>query len=192
MEPTFFATPDELRAWFDANHAEAAELLVGFGKAGSGIATVTWSEAVDEALCVGWIDGVRKRVDDASYSVRFTPRKARSTWSTVNIAKVAELIAEGRMRPEGLAAFERRTLDNSEIYSHEQTEVAFVQEQEAVLRSDQRGWEFWTAQAPSYRKQVTWWVISAKKPETRERRLAQLVECNAAGERMGQFSRAKT
>ncbi|WP_424183694.1 YdeI/OmpD-associated family protein [Actinokineospora sp. G85] len=191
MEPTFFATPDELRAWFDANHAEATELLVGFGKTGSGVATVTWSEAVDEALCVGWIDGVRRRVDDKTYCIRFTPRKARSTWSAVNIAKVAELTAAGRMRAEGLVAFGRRTPDNSEIYSHEQAAVALASEQEAVLRSDQRGWEFWAAQAPSYRKQATWWVTSAKKPETRERRLAQLAEHNAAGTRLSQFNRPK-
>ncbi len=189
MRPTFFAAPADLRAWFEENHAAADELWVGFHRTATGLPSVTWSEAVDQALCFGWVDGVRKGVDERSYKIRFTRRKARSTWSAVNIAKVGALTEAGLMRPEGVAAYERRTADNSGVYSHEQTDIELGAEREAVFRAAPGAWEFFEAQPPSYRRSLTWWVISAKRPETRERRLAKLIEDCAAGRRVAAFSR---
>jgi uncharacterized protein YdeI (YjbR/CyaY-like superfamily) len=183
MEPTFFATPADFRAWLERHHESHSELIVGFHKRGSGRPSITWPEAVDQALCFGWIDGVRRRIDDASYSIRFTPRKARSTWSAVNIKRMKELVEEGLVAPAGMAAFERRADDRSAIYSYEQRKAAELEpDQERRLRADERAWAFFEAQPPSYRRAAIHWVTTAKKPETRERRLAQLIECSAAGE----------
>jgi uncharacterized protein YdeI (YjbR/CyaY-like superfamily) len=183
MEPTFFATPADFRAWLERHHESHSELIVGFHKRGSGRPSITWPEAVDQALCFGWIDGVRRRIDDASYSIRFTPRKARSTWSAVNIRRMKELVEEGLVAPAGLAAFERRADDRSAIYSYEQRKAARLEpDQERRLRADERARAFFEAQPPSYRRAAIHWVTSAKKPETRDRRLAQLIECSAAGE----------
>jgi uncharacterized protein YdeI (YjbR/CyaY-like superfamily) len=183
MEPTFFATPADFRAWLERHHESHSELIVGFHKMGSGRPSITWPEAVDQALCFGWIDGVRRRIDDTSYSIRFTPRKARSTWSAVNIRRMNELVGEGLVAPAGLAAFERRADDRSAIYSYEQRKAARLEpDQERRLRADERARAFFEAQPPSYRRAAIHWVTSAKKPETRERRLAQLIECSAAGE----------
>jgi len=182
MEPTFFATPDDFRAWLEEHHETESELLVGFHKKGSGRPSITWPESVDQALCFGWIDGVRRRIDDGSYSIRFTPRQRRSTWSAINVKRVGELAAEGLMRPAGLAAFERRSGDRTGIYSYErQRPAAFEPEQERAFRADERAWNWFQEQAPSYRRVATHWVISAKKPETRERRLRRLIEDSAAG-----------
>jgi uncharacterized protein YdeI (YjbR/CyaY-like superfamily) len=182
MEPTFFATPADFRAWLERHHESHSELIVGFHKRGSGRPSITWPEAVDQALCFGWIDGVRRRIDDTRYSIRFTPRKARSTWSAVNIRRMKELVEEGLVSPAGLAAFERRTDDRTAIYSHEQRKAAKLEpDQERRLRADERARAFFEAQPPSYRRAAIHWVTSAKKPETRERRLAQLIECSAAG-----------
>jgi uncharacterized protein YdeI (YjbR/CyaY-like superfamily) len=182
MEPTFFATPADFRAWLERHHESHSELIVGFHKRGSGRPSITWPEAVDQALCFGWIDGVRRRIDDTSYSIRFTPRKARSTWSAVNIERMKELVDEGLVAPAGLAAFERHTDDRTAIYSYEQRKVAKLEpDQERRLRGDKRANAFFEAQPPSYRRAAIHWVTSAKKPETRERRLAQLIECSAAG-----------
>ena len=190
MQPTFFANPAELQAWFGAHADEGGELYVGYWKKGTGRPSITWPESVDEALCVGWIDGVRRGIDDDSYMIRFTPRKAGSIWSTVNIARVAELTKVGRMQPAGLAAFERRRADRSGIYSHEQPEAATLSaEQEAVFRAAPGAWEFFDTQAPSYRRQAVWWVVSAKRAETRERRLSQLVADSAAGLRLAWAAR---
>jgi uncharacterized protein YdeI (YjbR/CyaY-like superfamily) len=183
MEPTFFATPADFRAWLERHHESHSELIVGFHKRGSGRPSITWPEAVDQALRFGWIDGVRRRIDDASYSIRFTPRKARSTWSAVNIRRMKELVEEGLVAPAGLAAFERRADDRSAIYSYEQRTAARLEpDQERRLRADERALVFFEAQPPSYRRAAIHWVTSATKPETRERRLAQLIECSAAGE----------
>jgi uncharacterized protein YdeI (YjbR/CyaY-like superfamily) len=183
MEPTFFATPADFRAWLERHHESDSELIVGFHKRGSGRPSITWPEAVDQALCFGWIDGVRRRIDDTSYSIRFTPRKARSTWSAVNIRRMKELVEGGLVAPAGLAAFERRADDRSAIYSYEQRKAAKLEaDQERRLRADERAWAFFDAQPPSYRRAAIHWVTSAKKPETRDRRLAQLIECSAAGE----------
>ena len=190
MTPQFFADPEALRAWFLAHADEGGELLLGYWKTGTGRPSVTWPESVDEALCVGWIDGVRRRLDDESYVIRFTPRRPGSTWSAVNVARVAELTAQGRMQPAGLAAFEQRRADRSGTYAYEQREVAaLTTEQEAVFRATLNAWEFFSSQPPSYRHTATWWVVSAKRAETRERRLAQLVDDSAHGRRLAQLSR---
>ena len=190
VQPTFFADPAELRDWFQAHADEGGELYVGYWKKGTGKPSVTWPESVDEALCVGWIDGVRRRIDDDSYLIRFTPRKAGSTWSAVNIARVAELTAEGRMQPAGLAAFERRRPARSGTYAYEQREAAELSpDQLAEFRATPGAWEFFETQPPSYRRTAVWWVVSAKRPETRARRLAQLVVDSAAGRRLAQLSR---
>jgi uncharacterized protein YdeI (YjbR/CyaY-like superfamily) len=181
MEPTFFATPEELRAWLAEHHETETELLVGFHKKGSGRPSITWPQSVDQALCFGWIDGVRRRIDDATYSIRFTPRKARSTWSAVNVKRVAELTEQGLMRPAGIAAFERRSEDKTAIYAYEQRKAATLdREQERRFRADERAWAWFQIQPPSYRRAATYWVVSAKKPETRQRRLERLIEDSAA------------
>jgi len=190
VEPTFFAEPADLRAWLEENHERAAELWVGFHKKATGRPSITWLEAVDEALCFGWIDGLRRSLGDESYMIRFTPRKARSTWSTVNIARAKELVAEGRMRPAGLAAFEARSDDRSAIYSYEQRHAAkLAPEEEREFRANERAWEFFHAQPPSYRRPALWWVVSAKREETRARRLRTLIEDSANGRRLRHLSR---
>ncbi len=146
---------------------------------------MTWPEAVDEALCFGWIDGVRKSIDETSYANRFTPRKSRSTWSAVNIKRVRELVAEGRMRPAGLRAFAARADDKSGTYSYEQRDaVELGDAYERQFRAKHAAWDFFQAQAPSYRKAAIWWVVSAKKEETRQRRLTALIDDSAAGRRI--------
>ncbi len=188
MDPIFFETPEEFRAWLAENHATAAQLVVGFHKKGSGRKSITWPESVDEALCYGWIDGVRKGLDAESYTIRFTPRKKGSVWSTVNIARVQALTDLGRMRPMGLAAFEARKEDRSGIYSHEQGEVEMPEPYLGLLRGNPAAWEFYESQPASYRKAVNWWVASAKKEETRRKRLDSLVACSARGERAPRFN----
>jgi uncharacterized protein YdeI (YjbR/CyaY-like superfamily) len=188
--PAFFATAADFRAWLDAHHDTARELLVGFHKKGSGRPSITWPEAVDEALCVGWIDGVRKRIDDASYSIRFTPRKPGSTWSAVNLDRVQDLTRAGRMRPAGLRAFAARLPEKSAIYAYEQEQPpAFDDAAEARFRANGPAWEFFQAQAPSYRKTAIWWVVSAKKEETRRQRLATLIADSAEGRRGARWRR---
>jgi uncharacterized protein YdeI (YjbR/CyaY-like superfamily) len=184
MEPTFFVTPADFRAWLEAHHDAAAELLVGFFKTGSSRPSITWPESVDEALCFGWIDGVRKRRDDTSYTIRFTPRKPRSIWSAVNIKRVEELTALGRMRPSGLAALERRDDARSRVYSFEQRDSALSPEDEADFRANTAAWDFFQSQPPSYRKTAVWWVVSAKKVETRRKRLATLIADSAERQRI--------
>jgi uncharacterized protein YdeI (YjbR/CyaY-like superfamily) len=182
MAPTFFATPEEFRAWLERHHDSESELLVGFHKKGSGRPSITWPESVDQALCFGWIDGVRRRIDDASYSIRFTPRKARSNWSAVNVKRVGELTEQGLMRPAGIAAFERRSDDKTAVYAYEQRKTAELDpEQERRFRADEQAWTWFQAQPPSYRRTATYWVISAKKEETRQRRLERLIADSAAG-----------
>lgn len=177
----FFATASELRDWFDENHATADELWLAYYKVGSGRPSVTWSEAVDEALCVGWIDGIVRRIDDLSYAQRFSPRRRGSTWSSVNVAKVAVLIALGQMRPAGMRAYEARTTARTGIYSYEGTPEALSDDELARFRADQAAWEDWESRPPSYRKAAIHWVTSAKQAATRERRLAALIEDSLAG-----------
>ena len=178
--PVFFATPTELRAWLEANHETEKELIVGFYKKGSGKPSITWPEAVDEALCYGWIDGVRRRIDDVSYAIRFTPRKPRSNWSAVNVDRVAELTRLGCMHPAGLAAFNGRAPGRTDIYAYEQRAAARLEPAaEQAFRANERAWAFFQAQAPWYRRTATWWVVSAKKEETRRKRLATLIDDSA-------------
>jgi uncharacterized protein YdeI (YjbR/CyaY-like superfamily) len=185
MEPIFFETPAEFRAWLEEHHTNETELLVGFHKTGSGRPSMTWAESVGQALCFGWIDGVRRGLDEDSYTIRFTPRKARSTWSAVNIKRAKELVDEGLMRPAGLAAFERRSDDRSRIYAYEQRKQAKLDPAaEKAFRADRKAWAFFSEQAPWYRRNATYWVISAKKEETRRRRLRQLIGDSAAGRRL--------
>ena len=180
MEARFFASPEEWRAWLEEHHDAEREVLVGYWKRGTGRPSLTWAQSVDEALCFGWIDGVRRRIDDERYSIRFTPRTARSRWSRVNVERVAELTDAGRMRPAGRAAFEARTEEGT--YSYEQQRDAALDEaRERRLREDAAAWEFFGAQPPSYRRAAIHWVMSAKRESTRDRRLAQLIECSAAG-----------
>ena len=177
----FFATPGELRDWFDANHETADELWLGYYRKSTGRPSVDWSQAVDEALCVGWIDGVRYRLDDTSHAQRFTPRRKGSIWSAINVSKVAALTGERRMRPAGLAAFEARTPEKTAIYSYEREAAAFSDVDAARFRADSAAWANWERRPPSYRKAATHWVTSAKQQATRERRLAALIEDSAAG-----------
>jgi uncharacterized protein YdeI (YjbR/CyaY-like superfamily) len=190
VKPTFFATPAALRDWLEGNHATASELWVGFYRRRSGKPSITWQELVDEELCFGWIDGVRKGIDEVSYSNRITPRMPRSTWSAINIARANELIRLGRMRPAGLKAFERRTDERSGIYSYEQQEKARLDPAaEGSFRADKKAWAFFQAQAPSYQRAAIWWVISAKKEETRQKRLATLIGDSENGRTVGPLTR---
>ena len=181
MKPTFFPAPADLRRWLVRNHARARELWVGFHKKGTGRPSITWPESVDEALCFGWIDGLRKSLDRDRYVIRFTPRRARSICSAVNIRRVQALRRQGRMRPAGLAAFARRTRERSRLYSFEQRPRALPPRYAKVLRSRPRAWDSFRAQAPWYRRATTWWVVSARREETRSRRLASLVQHSERG-----------
>ena len=186
MEPLYFASAAEFGAWLAEQHATETEVHVGYWKKATGRPTLTWPEAVDEALRFGWIDGVRLPVDDERHAQRFTPRKPRSTWSLVNVRKAEALIAAGRMEPAGLAAFEARRADNTGVYSFERTEPAALEPAEqAQFRANATAWEWFEKVAPSYRKAALHWVVSAKQPQTRARRLAALIEDSAAGRRIG-------
>ena len=184
MEALYFDSPAAFGAWLDEHCASETEVLVGFWKVASGRPSLTWSESVDEALCRGWIDGVRRRVDDERFTIRFTPRKARSTWSLVNVRKVAELTAQGRMRPAGIAAFEARREEDTGVYSFERAHAVLDAAGEARFQAQPQAWEWFQGQAPSYRRAVLHWVTSAKREKTRERRLTQLIADSAAGRRI--------
>lgn len=182
MDPVFFTTPGEFRAWLEANHETTSELLVGFHTTASGLPSLTWPESVDQALCFGWIDGIRRRIDGTSYSIRFTPRRPRSIWSAVNITRFGELDAQGIVVPAGHAAFARRSEDRSRVYSHEQAEEPRLDRAfEERLRADGDAWAFFSAQSRTYRRAAAHWVMSAKRAETRERRLVRLIDDSAAG-----------
>jgi uncharacterized protein YdeI (YjbR/CyaY-like superfamily) len=179
-KPQFFASPSAWRAWLEKNHAHTSELWVGFYKRASGRPSITWPESVDGALCFGWIDGVRKSIDDLSYKIRFTPRKSRSIWSAINIKRATELSKLGLMHSAGLAAFEKRAGDRSVIYAYEQRKTAKLPPAfEKQFRSRPGAWEFFQSQAPWYQRTSTWWVISAKREETRVKRLASLIDHSA-------------
>ncbi len=178
----FFPTPADFRAWLAANHTTAAELWVGYYKKGSGRPSITWPESVDQALCFGWIDGVRKSLDGESYAIRFTPRRAGSTWSEVNTKRAFELIDQGLMQPAGLAAFAVRDEDKTAAqYSYEARRQPLDPAYEAEFRADAVAWDYWQVQPAHYRHGATHWVMSAKREETRRKRLATLVADSAAG-----------
>jgi uncharacterized protein YdeI (YjbR/CyaY-like superfamily) len=190
MDPTFFPTPADLRAWLEQNHEQETELLVGFYRKASGRPSITWPESVDEALCFGWIDGVRRGIDDESYTIRFTPRKPTSNWSSVNINRVGSLTEERRMRPAGRAAFERRSEARSGIYSYEQRKTAKLEpDQERQFRENEGAWSFFQSQPPGYRRTATHWVVTAKRDETRKKRLATLIDDSANGRRLRHLTR---
>jgi uncharacterized protein YdeI (YjbR/CyaY-like superfamily) len=182
LGPLFFRTSSAFRTWLQKNHAKEAELWLGYYKKSSGKPSITYSEAVDEALCFGWIDGVANGIDADTYKQRFTPRKPKSIWSLVNVAKVEKLLKEGRMHPAGIAAFEARTPERTGIYSGENREKAVLSAaDEKLFKANKKAWEFFQAQGKSYKTPAIWLVISAKKPETREKRLRELIECSAKG-----------
>lgn len=184
-EPRFFKTSAAWRAWLEKHHGTETELLVGFHKVDSGLPSMSWSESVDEALCFGWIDAVRRSRDDTSYTIRFTRRKVGSHWSKVNVDKVAALVSAGRMRPAGEAAFAARREGNTGKAAYEQAgPVTFDAERVARFQAVPEAWAFYCAQPPWYRKKVTWTVLKAKQPETRERRLVALIAACAAGKRL--------
>ena len=175
-EPVFFRSGAELEAWLEAHHDTAEVLVVGMHRKETGRESITYPEMLDAALCFGWIDGVRRTLGDGRYTSRLTPRKPKSGWSRVNIGKAQALIASGRMRPEGLAAFEARDPRRSEVYSFEQADPRFDPAEEAEFRAQGDAWSYYQGRAPFYRRTTTWWVISAKKPETRRRRLETLMK----------------
>ncbi|MBY0493151.1 MAG: YdeI/OmpD-associated family protein [Cyanobacteria bacterium] len=184
MKPTFFETPAAFRAWLRKNHATAGELVVGFYRKESGRKSITWNEAVDEALCFGWIDGIRRKHSDIAYSNRFTPRRPTSNWSAINIAKVAELKKSGRLQPAGLAAFEKRTEQKSRIYHYEQKDIPeFPPAIAKKFKANKKAWEFFLTLPPWLRKGETRWICSAKAEETRQRRLDKVMEACESGRR---------
>jgi uncharacterized protein YdeI (YjbR/CyaY-like superfamily) len=181
MTPIFFKKQSDFRMWLQINHKKETELLVGFYKVDSEKPNMTWSQSVDEALCFGWIDGVRKSIDKNSYQIRFTPRKPASIWSAINIKKIEELTKQGLMQPAGLASFENRIESKSKIYSHEKDNVEFTTIFTNQFKSNKKAWDYFQALAPSYRKVSTHWVMSAKQEATQIKRLNQLISECAAG-----------
>jgi uncharacterized protein YdeI (YjbR/CyaY-like superfamily) len=189
VDVVFFETPTEFRAWLEANHETATELWVGFHKKATGRPSMIWQEAVEQALCFGWIDGIRKSVDEDSFTNRFTPRKPRSNWSNVNIAKVAELTERGLMEPAGIRAFEKRDAATSGDYSFEQRPETLPPANEEQFRTNEAAWAFFQAQPPGYRRLTTHWVMTAKREETRQKRLATLIADSGQGRRIAALAR---
>lgn len=183
MKPLFFPSPADFRRWLGEHHGNSPELWVGFHKKTSGKPSITYPEALDEALCFGWIDGVRKNVNETSYKIRFTPRKAKSNWSLVNIKRATELKKVGRMMPAGLKEFDKR--EKPRTYSYETRPRELTRSYAAKLKANPKAWDFFHHQPPWYQRTATWWVVNAKKEETRERRLQTLIEDSAQGRRIG-------
>ncbi len=184
MTPTFFPTQTDFRQWLEANHERETELLVGFYKVGSGKPSMNWSESVDQALCFGWIDGIRRSVDAESYSIRFTPRKPKSVWSAVNIKKIEELTKQGLMKPAGIAAFAKREESRSGIYAYENKPEKLPDEFEKQFRANEKAWNFFEKQPNGYRKTMFYWVMSAKQEATRLSRLQRLIDESGNERRM--------
>ena len=191
MSPTlpeeirYFRSAPEFRTWLGRNHAKVSELWLGFYKKKSANKGITYPEALDEALCFGWIDGVRKSVDDDSFTIRFTPRKSKSIWSRINLKRVNQLIRQDRMAPPGVTAYEARREEKMDRYSYEQAGGSFDPVHEKQFRANRKAWSYFESQAPSYQRTMKWWVMSAKKEETRLKRLAQLIRDSANGTRVG-------
>jgi uncharacterized protein YdeI (YjbR/CyaY-like superfamily) len=185
LTPVFFPTPEAFRRWLARHGSTASELLVGFYKVASGRPSLTWSESVDEALCFGWIDGVRKRIDDVSYQIRFTPRRPGSNWSAINIAKAEVLISQGRMQPPGLLAFSPRAAQSPSANPREgEASPDFTAQELTLFKRSPAAWQFFNGTPPSYRRAVVRWITSARQPDTRARRLSRLVDSCAAGKRL--------
>ena len=185
MKPRFFKSQSEFRKWLETNHAKESELLIGFYKKGSGKASITYPEAVDEALCFGWIDGVRRRINDDAYVQRFSPRRAKSIWSNVNVRHVERLKKEGRMAPAGLKAYELKDPKRTGIYSFENRPRDLSPAYAKLFRSNKKAWEFFEKQPPGYKRLMIYRIMEGKQEETRQRRLAQLIESSGKGERLG-------
>ncbi|MGB0523590.1 MAG: YdeI/OmpD-associated family protein [Flammeovirgaceae bacterium] len=191
MDAIFFNNAAELRQWFHENHNKATEIWVGYYKKNSGKANFSWSESVDEALCYGWIDGIRKSIDEERYRIRFTPRKPNSIWSAVNLKKMEVLIANGLMQAAGLAAYEKKKKDKSKVYSFEQKEVSLSPTYEALIKANEEAWGYFQQLSPYYKKASIWYVMSAKRETTRQKRIQLLIECSAKGEKLPQFMKYK-
>jgi len=185
VEPIFFESPEGFREWLSEHHATESEVFVGFHRRSSGTPSMTWAQAVDEALCFGWIDGIRRGIDASRYCNRFTPRRRGSTWSKVNVENVHRLTEQGRMQAAGVRAFEARNEARTGIYGYETDEASFDEASERLFRSNEAAWTWFQSTAPYYRRTATHWVMSAKRPETRERRLATLIADSERGERVG-------
>jgi uncharacterized protein YdeI (YjbR/CyaY-like superfamily) len=189
-KPKFFATPELWRAWLEKNHTSKTELWVGYYKTSTGKKSITWPQSVDEALCFGWIDGLRKSIDDDAYKIRFTPRKKTSIWSAVNVKRIAVLTEEGRMTEAGLTAFGHRKENKTGIYGHDRKEEAKLpSEWQSRFEKNKRAWTWFSARAPSYRRIAIHWVMSAVKEETRERRFQELVRCSEQETTIGPLTR---
>ncbi len=192
MKPVFFRKQQDIRKWFENNHNKKDELLVGFYKKSSGKPSITWEESVDEALCFGWIDGIRRSLGEISYTIRFTPRRTNSKWSTKNINRVEELIKLEQMKPAGLATYKKRREEDSHTYSFEQGIIIFDKQYEAILRKNSKAWKFFNSQVASYQKPIIHWVMSAKQEATRLKRLNILINCSEEGEWIPQMRWRKT
>ena len=184
MQPRFFTSPSELRKWFEKNHSTAEELVIGFHRKSTGKPTLSWPESVAEALCFGWIDGIRRRLDEERYTIRFTRRRPGSSWSAINMKMMTALEAEGRMTAAGRAVFEGRKDKQSPGYSYERRDGTFDRARLKTFQKNKAAWAFFEAQPPGYRRTLTWWVMSAKQEDTRDRRLAKLVASSAAKKRI--------
>jgi uncharacterized protein YdeI (YjbR/CyaY-like superfamily) len=184
MKNFFFPTQKHLREWFEKNHKKEKELFIGFYKVSSGKPSVTWSQSVDEAICFGWIDGIRKSIDEESYCIRFTPRNPKSNWSAINIKKVEELKRLGLMKPEGLAAFRFRKEEKSKIYAYENPAISFDKSYEKKFKANKIAWKYFKSAAPTYQKITTRWVMSAKQETTRLKRLNELISDCEAGKKI--------
>jgi len=191
ITPRFFRTPAAFGMWLEKHHADVDALWVGYYKTDTGKPSLTWPESVDEALCFGWIDGIRKRIDDVSYMIRFTPRRPGSIWSSVNTARARALVDERRMQPAGLRAFEARIANTSGVYSYEQRPAELPEVYARLFKQHRAAWTFFHAQPPAYRRAATWWIVSAKQDATRLKRLDLLQACSADGRRLPQFTLQK-
>jgi uncharacterized protein YdeI (YjbR/CyaY-like superfamily) len=185
----FFKTPSDLRKWLEKNYNKKTEQWIGFYKKSSGKESIDWSQSVDQALCFGWIDGIRKSIDDQSYKIRFTPRKPKSIWSAINIKKVEELTKNGKMYPAGLEAFAKMDEKKSKLYSFERSSVILNPKYEKLFKKNKKAWMFFNSSTPSYKKTVIHWVMSAKQEETRVKRLKILINDSEAGEKIAPLRR---
>ncbi len=187
MDIIYFKSPAEMRKWLSENHLTATEIFAGFFKRSTGKESITWDESVAEALCYGWIDGIRRSIDEESYSIRFTPRKPGSTWSQKNIRTVEELIKSGRMQPAGLAIYQKRKEEKSGLYSFEREKISLTPEFESLFKQNKKAWEFFSSKAPSYRKTAVYWVMSAKQEKTRAKRLQELIMASEQNQKPAPF-----
>lgn len=189
MEPIFFENPQQFRDWLEHNHDTAREVLVGYRKVATKLPSMSWSDSVDEALCYGWIDGIRRSIDATSYTIRFTPRNPTSAWSAVNLKKVEKLIQEGRMKPAGLLAWENRAKSRNHGYSYSPPHRELTEEQIAEFKRNKEAWAFFESQTPSYRRIVSHWVMSAIREETRDKRLKQLIQDSENKQRLAELTK---